>query len=180
LGTIKGKSFNKGEKMQELFNEVVKLLNQLIRSSKDAMALCQTWAYNGHKRYYQMKVLCYTEKLLHLKKKVYDTFRFMPADDSMSEPYKAQTYKEHFSRWENFLKTSIEKLTDLNKNLFVETGIENCIITDILYSLYKDHERTFRQIKQYNESGWNPIELHADDLRLHKKLKRKMKKEGIK
>jgi hypothetical protein len=144
------------------------------------MALCQAWTYNGHKRYYQMAVLCYTEKLLCLKKKVYDMFRFMPMDDSASEPYRAQTYKEHFAKWENFLKGNIEILSDLNKKLFAETGVENCTVTDILCRLYKDRERTLRRVKQYNESGWNPIELHADDLKLHKKLKRKMKKEGVK
>lgn len=166
--------------MQELYNEVVKLLNQLIRSCKDAMALCQQWTYNGHKRYYQVAVLCYTEKLLYLKKKVFDMFRFMPLDDSTSELYKATSYKDHFTKWETHLKVCIDTLIDLNERLFAETGIENCTITDILCYLYKDQERTIRQIKQYNESGWNPIELHADDKILHKKMKKKMKKAGYK
>ena len=166
--------------MQELYNEVVKLLNQLIRSSKDAMSICQKHSYNGHKRYYQVASLCYMEKLLYFKKKVFDMFQFMPLDDSMSEPYIANSYKEHFTKWQNFLKMNIDTLTDLNKKLFAETGIENCAITDVLCHLYKDQERTVRQVKQYNESGWNPIELHADDKILHKKMKSKMGKRGIK
>ena len=166
--------------MQEIFNEVVKILNQLIRSSKDAMSICQKLTYNGHKRYYQLSTLCYTENLLYLKKKAWDMFQFMPMDDSMSEPYTAQGYKEHFLKWEKFLKTCIESLSSLNKQLFAETGIENCTITDVLCHLYKDQERTIRQIKQYNESGWNSIELHADDRKLHSKMKHKMKKVGYK
>ena len=166
--------------MQETFDEVVKLLNQLIRSSKDAMGICQKLTYNGHKRYYQVMTLCYTEKLLYLKKKAWDMFQFMPMDDSMSDPYMVQTYKEHFTKWEKFLKSSIDALSHLNKQLFAETGIENCTITDVLSHLYKDQERTIRQIKQYNESGWNPIELHADDKKLHSKMKHKMNKKGYK
>ena len=166
--------------MHDVYNEVVKLLNQLIRSAKDAMSICQKLTYNGHKRYYQVMTLCYTEKLLYLKKKVWDMFQIMPTDDSMSEPYTAQTYKEHFTKWEKFLKSSIDALAGYNKLLFAETGIENCTITDVLCHLYKDQERTIRQMKQYNESGWNPIELHADDRKLHGKMKRKMKKAGYK
>lgn len=166
--------------MQEIFNEVVKLLNQLIRSSKDAMSLCQQWAYNGHKRYYQVATLCYTEKLLYLKKKVFDMFRFMPLDDSTSDPYLATSYKDHFTKWDSNLKMWIDSLSDLNKRLFTETGMENCTITDILCHLYKDYERTARKLKQYNESGWNPIALHADDKVLHEKMKKKMKKAGYK
>ena len=166
--------------MNEIYNEVVKLLNQLIRSTKDAMSICHKHSYNGHKRYYQITSLCYTEKLLYFKKKVFDMFQFMPLDDSMSEPYTANSYKEHFTKWQNFLKTSIDTLTDLNKRLFAETGIDNCTITDVLCKLYKDQERTIRQVKQYNESGWNPIELHADDKILHKKMKKKMGKRGVK
>jgi len=44
---------------------------------------------------------------------------------------------------------------------------------------YKDRERTYRKLNQYNRSGWNPIELHATDRELHVKMKRKMRKRGI-
>ena len=166
--------------MQDTYNEIVKILNQLIRSCKDAMSLCQQWTYNGHKRYYQVACLCYMEKLLYLKKKAFDMFRFMPLDDSHSEPYIAQTYKDHFTRWEKYLKSCIDSLTELNKRLFTETGIENCTLTDIIEHLYKDQERTVRKIKQYNESGWNAIELHLDDKKLHEKMKKKMNNKGYK
>ena len=73
--------------MQEVVNDIVKILNQLIRSSKDASALCQTWFFNGHKRYYQCAALYYTECLLWSKKKVFDMYQIMPVDDGSATPY---------------------------------------------------------------------------------------------
>ena len=166
--------------MQEIYNGVVKLINQLIRSCKDAASLCQQWYLNGYKRYYQMDVLWYMEKLLYLKKKVFDMYHFMPLDNNESESYRPQGYKDHFSQWKRFLQSTIDTLTGYNKKLFNETGIENCTITEILCHLYKDQERLVRDIAQYNESSWNPIEIHAKDKKLHSKMKKKMKKEGVK
>ena len=167
--------------MQELYNEVVRQLNQLIRSCKDAMSLCQQWAYDGHKRYYQEYAIGYFEKLLYLKKKVWDMYRFMPLDDSMSVAYTPQSYVAHFPEWEKFLKSTIENLTDLNKKLFAETGIENHTLTEIIEcDLYKDQERTLREIIHNKAHGNNPIALQDADRKLHKKEKKTMKKKGHK
>jgi len=167
--------------MQDLYNEVVKLLNQLIRSCKDAMSLCQQWAYDGHKRYYETYSIDYYKKLLYLKKKVWDMYRFMPMDDSTSTAYIARSYPAHFIEWEKFLKSIIENLTDLNKKLFAETGIENHTLTEIIEcDLYKDQERTLREIAHNRAHGDNPIALQEADRKLHKKWKKIMNKKGYK
>jgi len=166
--------------MQEHYNEVVKCLNQLIRSCKDASAACQQWGYNGHKRMYQTYSLKYMEKFLYLKKKVFDMFRFMPIDNNASEPYKPTSYKEHFFHWEKFIKMCIDTLSNLSKKIYESTGMENCTLNEILHCLYKDYEKVCREIAIYNESQWHPIELHMIDAKYHKKFKKKMKERGYK
>ena len=171
--------------MQDLYNEVVKLLNQLIRSNKDAMSLCQQWVYNGHKRYYQMATLCLTEHLLYFKKKAYDRYtrsksRFLLTDETYSEPYKAGSYKEHFTKWENYLQSVIESLEEINNKIIAQTSRKPKGIKAIFEYLDKDMERTVRDIQLFDQSGWNPIELHAYDKSLHTRLKKEMKKAGYK
>ena len=176
--------------MNELYNEVVKLLNQLIRSSKDASVLCQSWAYNGRKRYYQEDHVWYTCKLDYIKKKAYDMFNvsidknrpdtFVIIDENLSMPYTARDYKDHFVKWAAFLKSSIAGLTNLKKQIYAEVGLEDCALEKVVRHLYKDQERTVRKFRQYEKSGWMPIELHADDNMMHAREKKSMQKKGIK
>jgi len=165
--------------MQETFNDIVRILNQMIRSCKDASALCQTWFFNGHKRYYQCAALYYTECLLWFRKKAFDMYRMMPDNDGSAEPYAPTSFKEHFAQWERLLSSNIDRLIALNRQLFNDAGLENCTMRDVIFHLYKDRERTYRKLNQYNRNGWNPIELHATDRELHVKMKRKMRKRGI-
>ena len=176
--------------MNEIYNEVVKLLNQLIRSSKDAMSLCQQWTYNGRKRYYQEDHIWYSNKLDYIKKKAYDMFNvsidknrpdtFVIIDENLSMPYMASGYKDHFVKWLTFLKTSIANLTNLHKQIYSEIGLEDRCLKKVLRHLYKDQERHVRKFRQYEKSGWNSIELHADDNMLHAREKKSMKEKGIK
>ena len=169
--------------MQELYNEVVKIINQLIRSCEDASEHCQIWTYDGHKRMYQTYSLDFYGDLQYLKKKVFDVYRFRPKDDKITIAYQPNSYKSHFPQWEEFIKSSIESLGDLNKRIFNTDGVPNEAIETlecIIKCLVKNYERTCREIKQYTDGGWNPILLQEIDRKFHKKFKKIMNKKGYK
>ena len=176
--------------MKEIYDEVVKLLNQLVRSSKDAMTICQQLTSNGGKRYHQESILFYTQKLAYIKKKAYDMFNvsidknkpdtFFIIDESISVPYTARGLKDHYAKWITFLKTSICTLSDLSKRIYSEVGLTDKAIEKVHRFLYKDQERFVREYRLYEESGWNPIEIHLTDHRKHTKEKKSMQEKGIK
>lgn len=152
--------------MHELFKKIDAILDEHLLLNKKAMISCQSLGFNGFKRLHRMntkRFLCWQLKSANM---LFDRYR-VPLHE-----YSSMDLKEHLATWDKKLEEDIKILGQLNKEYLEKSGVENCVIKDALNLLVKNHEKTGRWYKRFEETDWLSHDMHVVDDRLHDKFKK--------
>ena len=83
------------------------------------------------------------------------------------------SFKDHLEKWKALLESGIQELGELNQEHFDLIGVTSETIECVMCIFVKKLEKVNRWIMRFNESDWNPIDIHKVDDALHKKMKEK-------
>ena len=160
--------------MHNNYLDILKIGCQLEYALNDAMILCQSWGYNGHKRlyrYYNKRFHCY---LIGIENEMYDDhFIVAPLQNESYPAYQPADIKEHSAKWLATLKDACKKLATNNVALVQATGKQSCHVKCLLKDVYKLKEKAHRFWQRGENVEWMAHDLHRQDDVLHDKMKAK-------
>jgi len=163
--------------MKETYEGILKLNCQINHVLDNAMVLCQSWGYNGLKRYYRYHHGHFDRLLLKLKNEMYDNHELVASLENSNHPsYQPTDIKDHARRWYETLRDAVNQMVQLNIALVGQTGMQSCVTKKMLHCLYKMKEKAHRFYKRGTEVQWMAHDLHVYDDCLHEKIKKKEKK----
>lgn len=139
-----------------------------------AMKACQMNGYNGFKRLHRYNAKKFFKMHLCLENEAYDKFRFvLPDKENDASAYSwGASLVDHLKRWDMQLDEDIDHLAMLNNEYRMCAGVGNCIAEKALCRMTKNHEKTGRWIKRFEETKSAHDQHELDDW-LHEKYKAK-------
>lgn len=161
--------------IETLYKEIDSIILKHIMMNDNAMKLTQSWGYNGFKRFHRInseKMLC---EHLKLENCMFDNYQIILKTDIANlknDDYSASSIKYHLNQLKEIFYDDIKKLGKLNYEHIKLIGISNSIIECVLKCFAHDYEKVCRWFKRFDESGWNSIDIHLLDDRLHEKMKK--------
>lgn len=158
--------------VEEIYKSTDKIILKHLMINDNAMKIMQSLGYNGFKRLHR----CNTRELLkyHIKleNNLFDKYRQILDVSPESIKYDPINMKNHLDKWKQTLNEDIKTLGNLNYEHIQTIGISNDIIEDTLKEFLHDYEKVCRYYMRFNESNWNPIDIHVVDDKLHEKIKK--------
>lgn len=142
-----------------------------------AMKACHANGYNGFKRMHRVNAKCFYKWHIKLENEAYDKFRFVLEDAEIAQMNYmwGNSIIDHIKKWDAQLDTDIDKLVMLNNAYREYAGMGNCVIEKALYKMTKNHEKTGRWVKRFEETK-SAHDFHEVDDFLHAKYKAKEEK----
>lgn len=158
--------------VEEIYKSIDKILLKNIMLNDDAMKIMQSLGYNGFKRMHRCNIRELLECHIKLENYMFDKYRHILEVTPEINKYDPVNMKNHLDKWKQSLEEDIKSLGDLNYKHIEVIGISNCIVEDVLKELLHDYEKVCRYYARFNESNWNPIDIHFVDDNLHEKIKK--------
>jgi len=140
-----------------------------------AMKVCQSSGYNGFKRLHRYNTRCFLNWHMCLENEAFDKFRFILETDYEDFDYTSRTLIDHLKNWDMKLGQDIEKLAMLNNEYRMLAGVGNKTAKKALRKMTKNHEKTGRWHKRFEETKSAHDQHELDDW-LHEKYKKKEEK----
>lgn len=164
--------------IEEIYKSADNIILTHLMINDEAMKYTQSMGYNGFKRMHRCLVKKLLKKHLMLSTCYFDRYNKI-LDVRVDKPsYSPMSLKGHFEKWKELLERHIQELGELNQEHFDLVGCSNEIIECVMHKFVRKLEKVNRWILRFNESNWNPIELHNVDDYIHKKYKKKEEEEG--
>ena len=165
--------------MNELYNEILKALCVYKSALCDAMVLCQSWGYNGHKRKYRWYERHFNNYCLEIKNEMFDEHNIIANTGHVEIPaYKPRDIKEHSIEWLKIVAGTLTIVIKAHNALLIAAGKRSCAVEKVIDCLYKEQEKARRFIVRGEDIQWMTHDLHRQDDVLHEKIKKKEKKDG--
>lgn len=163
--------------IEEIYKNVDRIILKHLMINDDAMKICQSLGYNGFKRMHRVNSRKLLNNHLELENNMFDKYRLILNTNVEVSKYDPVNIKNHLDKWKQALEEDIKQLGNLNYKHMETVGISNNIIESLICLFIHDYEKTSRWYARFNESNWNPIDMHAVDDRLHEKIKQDEERE---
>lgn len=140
-----------------------------------AMKMCQAAGYNGFKRMHRYNTRCFLNWHMKLENEAYDKFRFTM--DTHIDDFNIMwgSLVDHLKNWDAKLDQDIDELAMLNNEYRMCAGEGNCIVEKALHKMVKNHEKTGRWYKRFEETK-SAHDQHELDDAIHARYKKKEEK----
>lgn len=166
------------ERVREAYGTAHEVLSSLCAINALAMRAAQVMGYNGFKRWHRYRAGEFLSLAMLLENELFDRFGIVPKFEWNKVEYSPESLKEHLRHWESAALDGMKSLGEANRSLFEETGMLSPVIEKALKTLCKDRERVARLRERFEESEWLTFDVHRIDDKLHKKFKKKEKRDG--
>lgn len=167
---------NNEDKITSLFNEIAKIFHNYSEINFKAMCIVHSMGFNGFKRWHRIRSKQFNNLKICLANELFDLFRKKAEFKSELIDYNVSSMDVHLKTWDSFLKDSVSKLGNLNKEFYNETGYECHVISKALEIMKYDYEKVGRYYKRFSEGDWLNMDMHLVDDCIHKKMKKREKK----
>ena len=158
--------------IEEVYKSADKIILKHLMLNDDAMKTLQSLGYNGFKRMHRVNTRCLLEKHIELENNMFDKYRKVLNVNVDFKSYKPINIKSHLESWMQTLDEDIKLIGNLNYMHMQLVGVSNSTIEDVLKQFLYDYEKVCRWYERFNETNWNPVEMHIVDDALHEKIKK--------
>ena len=155
----------------EILEKTDTILLTHLMLNDEAMKVCHFIGYNGFKRMHRWNAKCFLGLHLMIENLATDRHKMLLDAHVGGLTYRPAGLKDHFVKWGAKLEEDIYMLGQLNNAYCNHTGSGCCIIEKAITKMAKNNEKTTRWIKRFDESNWNPHDLHSLDDDVHLKYK---------
>ena len=162
--------------MKELHDNTIKLFDELMQKHRCAMAYCQSWGFNGFKRWHRRRSKKFLCLAIGIMNDLFDRHWEVAETAISPAPYHATDLINHLEKWAGVLDKALAFLATLNKKYFDANGTENRLVKEAIHRLMKDREKARRWHKRFLFTK-SEHDMHVLDDKLYRHEKRREKKE---
>lgn len=158
--------------IETIYKEIDRIIVNHLMINDNSMKLCQSWGYNGFKRLHRVNSKNLLSEHLKLENCMFDKYRKVLEINNISTDYSPTNLKYHLSKLKDIYYDDIIKIGKLNHEHIKLIGVSNSVAENILKYLNHDYEKVCRWYQRFEENGWNYVDMHLVDDRLHEKIKK--------
>lgn len=164
------------DKIRYIFSEVANIFSNYSSINFNAMVIMQSLGFNGFKRWHRIRSKEFHALKICLANELFDVFRKKADFKDELISYDVPSMEVHLKTWDSFLKESILKLGDLNKEFYNETGLECEIVSKAVKIMKYDYEKVGRYYERFSSSDWLNLDMHIVDDCVHTRMKKREEK----